>query len=354
MGHRAREVALLPRLLPRRGGAGRVAFLPSDIRQGAAHLRAYQVADGLEQRGFRTLVVPQQLEKIQRERVLSLFRPDLVVAQTCRHKLNRREHLEKFNYILDLDDADFLNPALKNVMEDFAKGAVGVIAGSRFINSWAQKFNADTSVIWTGNQISAVNRKPQADRAPIVTWAQADPAGYPAEFAFIADIAKRLAATGVAFQLRLYGLPHDGTHPIVEDLRAQGITVETLPLMDYDAFLNSLEDVAVGWSALIPASDFSKGKSFGKILGDLDRHVPVICSDEADHGLFFTPKTGVVSNDPLVWVTETAKLLGDAALRSRMAHQAFEDYRSRLSLDAVIDRTEDFLTRLMTKQRAVA
>ncbi|MEY8842268.1 hypothetical protein AB9K41_24835, partial [Cribrihabitans sp. XS_ASV171] len=59
--------------------------------------------------------------------------------------------------------------------------------------------------------------------------------------------------------------------------------MELKPFMSYDEFLASLRDVAVGLSPVHPDSDFSKGKSFGKILAYLDAKVPVICSEAVDH-----------------------------------------------------------------------
>ena len=90
--------------------------------------------------------------------------------------------------------------------------------------------------------------------------------------------------------------------------------------------------MAVGLSPIVPGSVFSRGKSFGKILGYLDAGVPVICSDEADHALFFRDGTGVVSNDPVRWRAEIARLLADPAARQDMAGRARAELCRRLTL----------------------
>ena len=351
VGHRAREARLLPTLLKAGGGRGRIAFLPSDTRKDSALLRAYQVADGLAERGFKTIVLPKQLEQVQRERILRRFRPDIVVLQTCRHPLNRQDHLDQWRVVLDLDDADFLDDRLSSEMAVVARHAAGVISGSRFIDEWARRHCARTTVIWTGNTISNRLRRPHADRDRIVTWAQANPIACPDEFSFVADIARRLHHLGERFKFRLYGWPDGATHPITDDLRANGLNVECLPRMPYDAFLSSLEDVAVGWSVVLPTHKFGLGKSFGKILGYLDAKVPVICSDAVDHGLFFSDKTGLVSNDPSRWLDQTTTWLGNAALRQNVADQAFTAYRERLSLDKVLDLTESFISRILSDRQ---
>ena len=113
------------------------------------------------------------------------------------------------------------------------------------------------------------------------------------------------------------------------------------------AFLASLRDVAVGLSPIVAASPFSQGKSFGKILGYLDAGVPVIASDEADHALFFTAESGVVSNDPAVWEAAVARLLDDGAARAAMAGAARADMQRRLSVAAAAARLDGVLRGLL-------
>jgi len=355
VGHRGREALLLPALLRR--ARPRVVFLPSHSgKVGSSALRAEQISGALGAQGWNSLCLPAQLEQVQRQRLIAAFRPDLVVVQKCRHPLNRLAHLAGLPLVLDLDDADFHDPAQAPHLEAMARAARGVMAGSHYIRDWAAPLNPNVSVVWTGSALSPGPRPPHATRAPIVSWAQSDPLGYPEELAFIETV---LAPVKAAYQLRLYGVNSAAARDKLTALLPFA-RLQCLPTLAYDRFLVSLRDVAVGLSPIIPASPFSRGKSFGKILGYLDAKVPVICSDEADHARFFTtgffktgsfttgtaPETGVVSNDPEVWRAAVTGLLADPARRDAMAEAAFAGFQARLSLTAAAARVAKVLTRL--------
>lgn len=345
-GRVLREAALYPAIARGRGASRRIAFLPSDAKVQSSLLRAYNIADELEKQGWATLVVPRHLSLAQRRRVLGAFRPDLVVLQQCRHPLNRVEYLRQYPLILDIDDADFLDPELTQVLEDTARHAVGVICGSRYIRDWAAQFSDNAQVIWTTTPISPSLISDVDKRQPIVTWAQSSPLGYPNELDFVSDVMTEVAHRRGPTHLRLYGWDGPSDHPVLARLRDAGVMVELLPFMSYDAFIASLSTAAVGLSPIVPEG-FSKGKSFGKILAYLDAKVPVICSDEVDHELFFTPRSGVVSSDPEVWVREICRLLDDPAARADMASAAHDDYARRLSTGEGGRLTAKFLDRLL-------
>lgn len=346
-GHRAREAALLPRVLAPTGNAPRVVFFPCSTQEGASLLRAWAIADALRPLGWATVTIPSQLEAVQRRRLLAAFRPDLVVFQTCRHALNDAAHSNGFRFVLDLDDADFFDPAMADRLNRTCAEAAGVIAGSRFIRDWARALNPNTAVVWTGTPVTQGPRPPHAERAPIIAWAQASPLGYPAELAFIAALDARLRAAGARYRLRLYGLPTEAEREAVRAQFALDADLELMPLLDYEAFLLSLREVAIGLSPIIAASEFSRGKSFGKILGYLDAAVPVIASDEADHALFFTVESGVISNDPAVWEAAILRLLPDPAAREKMAAAATAAMQARLTTKAAAGQVDSFLRRLL-------
>ncbi|MCU0908833.1 MAG: glycosyltransferase [Rhodobacteraceae bacterium] len=337
--------------IARAGGRGkpRVAFLPSTGREGSALLRAYAIAEELQRTGWDCLVLHMRLSLSQRRRVLRRFRPDFVVLQQCRHPLNRVEHLRDWPIILDMDDADFLNPDLAAIMEATAAGAVGAIAGNRYIRDWALRHTPRATVVWTGTPVTPDRPPPQHGRQRIVTWAQLGPIGNRVEFAFVRQVLCTAARRTAPFTFRLYDwdAPHD--HPTLADLRAAGVTLDLRPQLPYGRFLQSLRDVAVGLSAIIPV-DFTLGKSFGKVLGYLDAGVPVICSDEAENGLFFRPETGIVSNDPEVWVAAICDLLDSPNRRQALADAAYADYLDRLSVAVAGRRVDGFLRDLLAER----
>lgn len=344
IGHRGREALMLPALW--RGTGPRIVFLPSTPGPGASDLRAVRIAAELRRQGWHAVALPPQLEAGQRARLIGRFRPDLIVFQQCRHPLNRADLAFGRPFLLDIDDADFHDPRLAPRLETMARGARAVIAGSRYIRDWAQGFCPRAEVVWTGSPISPGPRPPQGARGPLVAWAQADPLGYPAEMAFVETVLRPVAAARPDAVLRLYGV-NDAAARAALAARFDFIRLETLPSLPYRRFLLSLRDVAVGLSPILPEAVFSRGKSFGKILGYLDAKVPVICSDQADHALFFTPRSGVVSDDAGAWTATILRLLADPAGRETMAGAAFADFQARLSLPAAAARVGDVLRRAL-------
>ena len=346
VGRIAREVALYPALAKGRRARPRIAFLPSDTRVQSSLLRAYNIAEQLDRRGWATVVMPAHLSLGQRRRVLSAFAPDLIVMQQCRHPLNRTRFLPDCPMVLDIDDADFLDPGLTQILEETARASVGVICGSRYIRDWAAQFSDNATVIWTTTPIRNRATPDAGQREPIVTWAQSSPLGYPAELGFVAEVMAEVARRRGPTRFRLYGWDAGPDHPVLNSLRALGVQIELLDFMPYEQFIESLASAAVGLSPIVPEG-FSKGKSFGKILAYLDARVPVICSDEVDHALFFDAQSGVVSNDRAVWVDQICQLLDQAARRTAMANAAHADYLRRLSTGAGGDLTATFLAPLL-------
>lgn len=347
VGRLVREAALYPTLARRRAGR-RVAFLPSGTRQQSSLLRAWNVADGLAaDHGWSTLVVPPQLGQSQRRRLLSLFQPDIVVVQQCRHPLNRLPYLREWPFVLDVDDADFLDASLSDVLAGVAQGSLGVICGSRYIRDWADRHAAATAIVWTGTPASLGPWPDHAKRAPIVTWAQSSVSGYPAEYDFVRKVIASVAARRGGLEFRIYGWDLPDDHSTLAQLRAAGVAVETRSFMSYRDFLQSLREVSVGLSPL-SSEGFSLGKSFGKILAYLDAKVPVVCSDAADHGLFFDAASAVVSNETTVWVDRICALLDDPSARTKMSDAAHAAFKARLSTEAAVREVDRFLQSVLS------
>jgi hypothetical protein len=276
-----------------------------------------------------------------------LYRPDLVVVQQCRHPLNRAEYLQDWRLILDMDDADFATPAMADALAAVLRRADGAICGSRYVRNWAAGYNPNTTLVWTGGPVSDRDVLPQAQRGPVVTWAQACPLDYPHELAFVERVMLQLLRHRPDVRLRLYGWRWEMDHPSLARMRQAGLPVEVRRFMPYEDFLQSLDDVAVGLCPYV-SDGFVLGKSFGKILGYLDSRVPVLCSDAGDHAVFFDADSGMVRpNDPDQWVASLLALLGDAGLRQTMADAAHRRYLRELSLDAAAAKVDGFLRPLL-------
>lgn len=342
-----RESLLWPAVLrPRPGRAA--AFLPSKPREQSSLLRIYAVAESLRDRGWTTLVLPPTLDLTQRRRLLGRFAPDVIVIQGARHPLNRPALYPGFRIAYDMDDADFYLPQLADSVREAMAEADVVLAGSRYVADWCRAQGAVARVVWTGTPMTRGPRRPQADRPPVVAWAQSEPVSYVRERALVLDVMRRVAMQRPGVRLRLFGRKASDDNELLAPFSEAGVAPEWLPMMRYDRFLAALDDVAVGLSPICPENEFSRGKSFGKVLAYLDRGVPVVASDAADHPLFFTRDTGILSDDPAVWATEIVRLLEDPAARQSMADAGLRALEARLSTEAAA-RVVDTILRELTE-----
>lgn len=348
--HRARELALYSRSF--KSGKGRLLFVPSTGKQFAGLLRSYEIADELRKRGWNCLVLPKQLEPAQRRRVAQIYHPDLVILLKSRDDQNYPHFFAGTPYIYDLDDADFVDPNLVSRIREDVTEARAVMAGSRYVANWCQEHNPNTHVVWTGSRPMEANWPAHKDRRQILTWAQSNPINYPREFDFVVSVMETIAKERQGLTLRLYGgdASQDGGRS--RYLERRGVSVQWMPFMDYDAFVRSLGDTVIGFSPISIESEFSRGKSFGKILAYLTARVPVITSDEVDHSAFFTRESGVVSNDPEVWVSEALSLLASDAKRTEMAKKAHDLFMSKLSLDVTTDKIERLVQDTLTLEHS--
>lgn len=329
-------------------GSPAVAILLS-ARDGSNFLRGIQIAEGLRGLGWRAVLVPEHLRIHQRVRVLRSIAPDILIVKGSRHPLNRRRLLDGYRYVVDLDDADFYDPAHSEILTDLARGSSGFIAGSHFIKDWATQFCDNAEVIWTGTHPSTGDHIPHTEREPILTWAQSDPVAYRLERYFVAEVLNCVLEYLPRLKLRLYGRkPGEDISALASLLRPE-IDLEWLPLMPYEDFLRSLRETAVGLSPVIIENKYSRGKSFGKVLGYLDAKVPVICSDEVDHRLFFRTKTGIVSNDLNIWVDGIVSLLKNPVQRQTISDTAYEDFLKKLTNKAAATRTADYIKHVISR-----
>ena len=281
------------------------------------------------------MVLPRGLTLAQRHRLLAAAAPDVVVMQGVRHDLNRPELYPGQRIVLDMDDADFHLPHLTAPLQRAMGHVQAVIAGSDYVADWCRAAGAPAAhTVLTGMPISSAPRPPQAVRPPIVAWAQTRPMTYTHEAALVRAVMARLSARIPDVRLRLYDRRPEDDPAFLSAFEAAGIRTEWWPAQPLDAYLSSFDDVALGLAPLCAEAPFSRGKSVGKVLAYLDRHVPVIASDRGEHGRVFDAASGVVSNDPNIWVTRAAELLADPAARTAMAVAGFETFTKRLSDDA--------------------
>lgn len=348
-----REVPLRARIiLERRTGRGPLAvFLPCRGREGASLLRIYAIAGALQDQGWRTAILPWRLSLRQRHRILATARPDVLVMQGVRHDMNRPALYPGAPIIMDMDDADFHLPHLREPLRRAMPDLAGVIAGSSYVAEWCLAAGApEADVVWTGMAASTAPRPPQEGRPPVVAWAQTRPMTYRREAEMVRQVMAGLASRHPDVRLRLYDREPGDDPGFAGWFESAGITVEWQNKSRFRDYIRTFDDVSVGLAPL-GDSPFSRGKSFGKVLAYLDRHVPVICSAAGEHGRFFEPDTGVVSNDPAVWIAAADRLLAAPIARQAQAEAAYRAFEARLSLRAAAQGVEHVLTRTLDRER---
>ena len=324
-----------------------VAFLPAYGRHGAALLRIYNIARALREHGWQSVVLPSTLSLEQRQRLLGALQPQAIVMQGARHALNRPA-LYDAPVFFDMDDADFHLAHLSDAVAQAMPHVTRVIAGSQYVAQWCQGRGAAAEVVWTGAPVSMRACTSQAQRAPVVAWAQTAPATYEAEADWVLDVMARLSKRCPDVRLRLYDRDDAEGAGFLARFQRLGIQMEWRKKTCYRNYLKSFDDVSLGLAPLCSQTPFSRGKSFGKVLAYLDRHVPVIASDACEHGEFFDAAEDVLSNDPDVWVSQMARLLQDPSARTRMAQSAYDRFQERLSLRVAAQSVDRILRNHLT------
>lgn len=348
----AYEVAVHGERLRHPSRRPRVVFFPSNQPWDAAsNLRAWLVAPELRRRGWRVTVVPEPLSLAQRQRVLRLEQPDVVVLQQTRHALNQPHLYAPVPCVLDADDADCLDPRHHARIARCAKEAAAVIGGNHFIAEQLGQHNPDASVLWTATPRPPRRpERPASARGPIIAWAHANPFLYEREAAFVSEVLQRLARRR-PFMFWLFGTPPG---PAADDylapIRAAGCKGVAVPPMPYPAYLRKVSEAAVGIQPICTDNPFSRGKSFGKLLAYLAGEVAVVASDAVDHPLFFRHgENGMLADDVDSWVEALDHLLTDAEGRQRMTRTAYDDFERMLTTEAFARNLEPVLQRAATR-----
>jgi Glycosyl transferases group 1 len=334
IGHRAREISTHLSRSIQDGSFPRLALFPSHTRAvGSSNLRVFEIGYALRKLGWRTTIVPPQLELRQRQRLMKLERPDIILMQKARHHLNRPRLYPGIPVVFDIDDADFVDPAAIEGVTECCRESAAVIAGSRFVADWCRSHNPNVCTVWTCTPPPRqATVSPSKARQPIIAWAPSSAKGCCEE----ADLVRKVVL-GVCEQERaefyVYGVSdlrwfEDYSKPLLRE----HINVRAFPYMKYESFLRELQSSAVGLQPIGLATPYSHGKSFGKILAYLSCHVAVVASDAVDHPLFFRHgDNGFLARKVDEWVDSTVFLLRNPGERQRIALNAYQDFLKRLT-----------------------
>jgi glycosyltransferase involved in cell wall biosynthesis len=155
-----------------------------------------------------------------------------------------------------------------------------------------------------------------------------------------------------SFAFYLYGVSSsEAAQSYLSPIKDAGIEVKTFSYMDYESFLESLSEVAVGLHPVCLESPFSSGKSFGKILAYLSADVPVITSYAVDHQEFFDHgRNGVLAGARKEWIDCATTLLDNPQLRQSITDEAHKDLLAKLSTPAAARQIDLVLRELLTER----
>ncbi len=312
-----------------------VMFPSNQPWSSSSNLRAWLVAPELRRLGWRVVVVPEPLALEQRLRILRLERPDVIWLQQTRHPLNQAHLYAPTPCVLDADDADYLDPRHHDLVAKCAADSAAVVGGSQFIPELLGRHNSNQHVLWT------CTPKPQhppqvapEDRAPIVAWAHERPMLFPHEASLVqgvmVEVCRRTPCT-----FWLFGSEPADADAWLQPIRDAGGECEAIPLMPYDAYLGKVAQAAIGLQPVCLENEFSRGRSFGKILAYLNGQVAVVASNAVEHPKFFRQaENGFLASHAVEdWVEPIVRLCEDTALRRSVAIAGWHDFQARLTTE---------------------
>jgi Glycosyl transferases group 1 len=353
IGHRFREVTVHAERILQNSELPRIIFCVDGGDDGmSSGLRGYALARELRKLRWRTIVIPKQLEFSQRQRIIRIERPDIIVLQQSRHPMNRPKYYKGSICVFDIDDADFVDVNAREVAVECMRESDHIVAGSRFISDYARQHNTNVNIVWTSSPPRGQSRRRKLD-PPVVAWAVSSASGYPEELSLVISALNMVKSRN--WQFWLFGAKdfQEG-RLIVKPIEEKGILCRVFPFMDYETFLRTLEEVSVGLAPLVPsASKFSAGKSFGKVLGYLNCDVAIVASDAVDHPLFFNHgENGFLAADATQFADSIDLLLSNPALRQIITARARQDYLERLSIEAAARKMNSILRPLVDHLRS--
>ncbi|HYF16071.1 MAG TPA: glycosyltransferase [Phycisphaerales bacterium] len=344
-GRHAREAAVHARRLVQPRTDDRVMIFPSrGIYSGSANLRGYVLAEELRELGWRALVVPAHLTWPQRLRLIRAERPRVIYLQSCRHELNQPGMYKGIApVVFDIDDADYHEPGLGPKYEAACRDSACVFAASRDIAAWCGRHAKRVEIVWTSHPERTRPTPPQAQRAPIVAWAQVSWENYPAEAEYVRKVILALAKKR-RFRFDLYAVKTPAqAEAFLRPLRDAGVECLTHPYLDNERFVRSLETAAVGLHVLL-GSDYAKGKSFGKVLSYLVAGDCIVARDPFETSRFLRHgETALLGETPEDLAAHCGALLDDPAARERLEASAYGAFRAQLATPVVAKRVDGLL-----------
>jgi len=333
-----------------------VMFPSTQPWSSSSNLRAWLVAPELERLGWRVVVVPEPLSLKQRERILRLERPDVIWMQQTRHMLNQPSLYAPIPCVLDADDADYLDPRHHDRIAACARDAAAIVGGSQFVADLLGRHNRNVYVLWTCTPKPSTQPSIAPEhRGPIVAWAHERPMLFPLEAGLIQRVMRQVCRrTRCTFWL--FGSEPAEAQAWLQPLREAGGECVAISLLPYEAYLSKVAEAAVGLQPVCMQNEFSRGRSFGKILAYLAGQVAVVASDAVEHPRFFRHgQNGFLASESADdWVEPIVRLCDDKALRRSVALAGWNDFHARLTTDVFARRLDGILKSVVNSRMTSA
>ena len=168
----------------------------------------------------------------------------------------------------------------------------------------------------------------------VVAWAHKRPMVFPIEASLMQQVMTQVCKrTRCTFWL--FGTEPSEAVEWFRPLQEAGGECLAIPLLPYDAYLSKVAEAAVGLQPVCLQNEFSRGRSFGKILAYLSGQVAVVASDAVEHPKFFRhAENGFLATDAVeAWVEPIVRLCEDRVLRHSVALAGWTDLNARLTTD---------------------
>ena len=245
-------------------------------------------------------------------------------------------------YVVDYDDATFhmydehrlptVRRLLGQKLVPTISGARAIMAGSRYLADYAQRFNPRVFVVPTVVDMDryAVSQPPGSSNGTFtIGWI-----GSPSTSAYLPLIAPaltRLAAEGPVKLIATGARPMQIPDVDVE-VRSWSEQTEVRDLCEADVGVMPLPD-----------EPWARGKCAFKLIQYMAVGLPTVCSPVGANAEVVTPETGLFATGPDEWVTALKALRDDPPLRRRLAAAGHERATAHYSLASQQDKVREIL-----------
>jgi len=334
IAHRVRELNTLSHHLCKKSCPRLIAF-PCDSWKGASGNLWGSALKEMKSQGWDIVLAPGQLELVQRHRLCKLLKPDAILFLKARTWKNHPHHFPGIPLIFLIDDADFVNPVEHDHIVDCVKAAALTIAGNEYVADWCRQHNPSVQKIWVPHPPRATKPAiPNNERDNIIMWAPREPATYPNEAQYIAQVITKLRQTRSDFEFWMTGCTDQAwSDAYAKPLLDLGVRVEQFGYFkDYADYLATIARCPIGLHPVLIENEYAKGKSFGKILSYIATDTAVVTDHVPDHADFFKHQhNGMLADSAQGYVDSINHLLDHPEDRARMAEQAYGDFLDQLA-----------------------